>query len=254
MAVMAIFSVFMALTLPALTQKNGSDFTKALSEISGVLDQARTYAMSHNTYVFVGFVETDVSDNPSSLPQTTGIGRVSVAVVASKNGQRNYDVANPGSWVGNYTTTSSSSSYPATLDNLAPMGKLQRFENIHLADSVLNISSNGKPINRPVVASGSETCNIGSIISKESCATPFAWPLTKTSNLSGGYLYKFNAVINFDPQGVARVQYAGNADSIPAYIEIGLCPTQGSVVNTHTLNVAAIQIDGMTGATRIYRP
>jgi hypothetical protein len=86
-------------------------------------------------------------------------------------------------------------------------------------------------------------------LGNSACAsiTPFAWPLGTTS-------YNFYKVINFDPQGVARIQYTGNKDTIAPYIEIGLTPANSNIAQTTGSNKAAIQIDCMTGATRIYRP
>jgi hypothetical protein len=82
------------------------------------------------------------------------------------------------------------------------------------------------------------------------CVTQFDWPLG--SALNAGQ-YAFTKVINFDPQGVARIQTNGNADGIVTYMEIGLQQTKGATIIADP-NVAAIQIDCMTGATKKYRP
>jgi hypothetical protein len=74
----------------------------------------------------------------------------------------------------------------------------------------------------------------------------------------GSGQYSFVRVINFDPQGVARIQYATNADEIVTYIDIGLQQTHANLAtptpSSTPGNVAAIQIDCMTGTTRLYRP
>jgi hypothetical protein len=82
-----------------------------------------------------------------------------------------------------------------------------------------------------------------------SSVTQFAWPAGQ--NLGTGQ-YQFKTVINFDPQGICRIQYASNNDAVAKYLEVGLQLVQGQSVQTN--NVAAIQIDGMTGATKLYRP
>src|SRR4029077_15769741 len=109
--VVGIIGLLLALIAPAFTSmKTGADFTNAVYGIQGVLENARTYAKANNTYVFVGFAEVDSSVDPSVSPQvTTGpapYGRVAVAVVASKNGTRQfaYATSNQGSdWTANYS-------------------------------------------------------------------------------------------------------------------------------------------------------
>jgi hypothetical protein len=81
--------------------------------------------------------------------------------------------------------------------------------------------------------------------------TPFDWPLGKAL---GAGQYSFTKVINFDPQGAARVQLGTNQDFMPWYMEIGLIPSRGNIVASNLSNVAAIQIEGITGATHLYRP
>ncbi|HEX4083333.1 MAG TPA: hypothetical protein VHY22_00375, partial [Chthoniobacteraceae bacterium] len=63
-----------------------------------------------------------------------------------------------------------------------------------------------------------------------------------------------------DPQGSVRViASASDFNSIPPEIEIGLQPIHGNVAppvptNQNFGQLAAIQIDGITGVTHIYRP
>src|ERR1700722_5827359 len=68
--VIVIIAVMLVLSIPAFYAiKGGSDITKAAYDISGVLEQARTYAMANNTYVWVGFYEEDgsvLSTNPAT--------------------------------------------------------------------------------------------------------------------------------------------------------------------------------------------
>jgi hypothetical protein len=83
-----------------------------------------------------------------------------------------------------------------------------------------------------------------------------AWPLG--TQLSGSPQYTFNKVIEYDPQGSARIISTTNLSAIPHLIEIGLQPAHGvtasPLVNGSTGQIAAIQIDGMSGATTTYRP
>jgi hypothetical protein len=87
--------------------------------------------------------------------------------------------------------------------------------------------------------------------SAPSSVTPFDWPLGFA--LDGGQ-YSFKKVINFDPQGVARIQYSNNTDTISMYTEIGLQQTHGTTVDANTPNVVAIQLGGVGGSVTVYRP
>ena len=188
--VMAIILMMTALAIPAFNSiKGGSDITKAAYDVAGVLDNARAYAMANNTFVYVGIAEVDSAADPSASPQTitsdpTVGGRVVVATVASKDGTRGYDVTSSTlpspAWGTNYNNGAS----------LLAIGKLQRFENVHMAP-LYSVLAN---ISRPTVSSanymlGNTTCK---------SVTPFDWPLGKAI---GAGQYSFAKVINFDPQG-----------------------------------------------------
>ncbi|MEI6491033.1 MAG: prepilin-type N-terminal cleavage/methylation domain-containing protein [Verrucomicrobiota bacterium] len=242
LVVIAILAILGAVAIPAMNSiKGASNVTKAAYDIAGTLEQARAYAMANNTYVFVGIAEVDSSVDASVKPQvatadpTVG-GRVAVAVVASKDGTRGYDVTMNSLPTPAWSDTNLSS-------NLVAIGKLQRFENIHLAPKFSTIP-NGGGTTRPTVSSsfyqiGNSACT---------SVTPFDWPIGSATGLGQ---YSFQKVVNFDPQGIARIQSKNNSDSIAQYMDIGLQQTRGANLST---NVAAIQIDCMSGTTRIYRP
>src|SRR5256714_3348708 len=104
--VIGIIGLLLVLIAPAFTtMKSGSDFTNAIYGVQGVLENARTYAKANNTYVFVGFAEVDSSVDSSISPQVAGYGRVTVAVVASKDGTRQCQyTSNQGNdWTANYS-------------------------------------------------------------------------------------------------------------------------------------------------------
>ena len=239
LVVIAIMAIMAAVLLPALTGiKGAGDVTKSAYDIAGILDQARAYAMANNTYVWVGIFEEDPAA-PATTPATAGTGRIVVAAVASRDGTRGYEVtslSSPATWA-NYSNGA----------NLVPIARLQRFENLHLAPLFSTLPNKGG-MSRPTVNSGNYQ------LGNTNCAsiTPFDWPLGKAT---GTGQYSFTKVINFDPQGVARIQMVTNEDNIEPYMDIGLIPTHGNAVPATTpANVAAIQVNGMTGATRIYRP
>ena len=250
LVVTAIIALMIGLMGPALTGiKDSTDLGKAAYDIAGTLDQARSYAMANNTFVFVGIGEFDASKDSSAAQQIPGTGRVAIAVVASKDGLRGYNIAN-----GTLPNPAWSSYNNGA--GLVAISRLQRFENLHLAQpGSLNgfrvsadangLVNTGK-MTRPAITSNYY------VLAKGATVTPFAWPLGKAM---GGGQYNFTTVINFDPQGAARIQFSTNSDTIGRYMEIGLVPTRGNIApSTLPANVAAIQINGMTGATRIYRP
>ena len=248
--VVAIVGLLLVLIAPAFTTiKSGSDFTNAVYGIQGVLENARTYAKANNTYVFVGFAEVDSSIDPSISPQVVGYGRVTVAVVASKDGTRQcqYTTSNQGNdWTANYSNGA----------HLVAVGKLQRYENLHF----LNLNFPSWP---PSSYPGSNMARYQPVTSytlgiAPNSVTPFAWPLGAALN-SGQY--QFNKVINFDPTGVARIAYATNADEIVSVMEIDLLTTHGTAPSPTPMpfdqdvgNHAAIQIAPMSGEIRVYRP
>jgi prepilin-type N-terminal cleavage/methylation domain-containing protein len=248
--VIGIIAVLLVLMVPAFTSlKSAGDVTDAVYGIKGLLENARTYAKANHNYVFVGFAEVDASVSPSVSPQVAGNGRIAVAVVASKDGTRqfNYATSNQGSdWTANYSNGA----------NLIAIGKLQRYENLHFLGVNFGswLPSAHPNSNMARYQPTSNTYNLGT----SSSVTPFSWPLG--SSLGNGQ-YNFTAVIIFDPTGIARVATSTNADEIASVMEIDLLTTHGTApsptptpFNQDIGNHAAIQLAPMSGEVRVYRP
>src|SRR5438552_17556211 len=198
MAVVFVLLLLVGFLAPALTSlKSAGDLTKTANEAAGALEQARNYAMANKTFVWVGLKEVDITNDPSVSPQTTGNGRIAVAIVASKDGTRGYDVTN--SSLPNPAWTSYNNGA-----NLLPVGKLQHLENTHLA-TTLNGFGRQPPTSgnmaRPYIQSNYYV--IGTTEST-TCVTRFAWPVDSVLNV-GQYSFQFD--INFDRQGIARITY-----------------------------------------------
>ena len=254
LVVIGIIAILMVLIVPAFTGfKSAGDVTSAVYGIQGLLENARTYAKANHTYVFMGFAEVDSSIDSSVIPQvTTGstpYGRVAVAVVASKDGTRQcqYATSNQGSdWTANYSNGS----------HLVALGKLERYENMHFLVDFGSWTPGAHPnSNMARLQPTGTTYTLGNAASTS--VTPFTWPLG--SPLGSGYQYRFNKVINFDPQGIARIATSTNADEIAQVMEIDFQPTHRTLVppvptNQDVGNHTAIQIAPRTGAIRIYRP
>ena len=260
--VVGIIGLLLVLLAPAFTTiKSVSDFNSAVNGIRDVLENARTYAKANRTYVFVGLAEADSSVDSGVSPQvTTGAtpyGRVAVAVVASKDGTRhfNYATSNQGAdWQANYVD-STKPEYRG--GHLTPVGKLQRFENLHFIpvdfgpwDPTTHQNSKMaryQPTGPPYILGNAASTSV----------TPFTWPLG--SDLNSGYQYRFNRVIYFDPIGVARIATATNADAIAHVMELDFQPSHGTGIpplptNQDAGNHAVVQLGTTDGAVRVYRP
>jgi Tfp pilus assembly protein FimT len=254
LVVVAVIVIMMTLAIPAFNAiRGGTDFTSEVYDISNTLEQSRAYAMANNTYVMVGIGEYAASQSSSASPQSAGTGRVAIAVIASKDGTQPYRSllnSNPNTLATWPTVYGSGGAFVAVT-------KVMTFQNLHLAD--LQSTSQTLPTSgnmaRPAV---SAYYDIGNTSTAYNSATPFAWPLGARLAGSPQPQYTFNKVIEFDPQGSARIISTTNLNAIPYCIEIGLQPTHGvtaiPLASTTSGQIAAIQIDGMSGATRTYRP
>jgi prepilin-type N-terminal cleavage/methylation domain-containing protein len=215
MAIMSILAVAMPSVIGSFT--SAGRLSQSASDISSVLEHARAYAMAKNTYVYVGIQEVDAM-HPTS---TNGVGKVAVVTVASLDGTRPY------------TTGALNTA------NIASITKPQFFTNTHIASSATLVNG-ANMTSRPAASID---------LSSATATTSFQYPLT------GPAQFSFSKVVEFDPQGVARVQTgSGFNPSVQAYIELPLVPAQGNLATANISNQAAVQVDGITGAVSVYRP
>jgi prepilin-type N-terminal cleavage/methylation domain-containing protein len=229
LTVIAIVAILTSIVIPAAGALQGAGgMDRATSDIASTLQQARAYAMGNNTYVYVGVQEV----SPISANATSGTGRLVVTAIASVDGSR------PA--VSDWGTSALSS-------DVVTIQKPEIFDGVHLTtDTALANSGN---MERPTPSSSADLGGLGA--DQADWTTSFPWPLSGTPRNT------FSKVVEFDPQGVARVQVSaqpGYDPSIPSYIEIALVPAHGTQVAAAVPNQAAIQVDGVTGAVRIYRP
>ena len=226
LVVITIVVILLALIAPAVTNLNSAgNLSRAAFDIAGSLDRARAYAMANNTYVWVGLAEQDASTHLASAP--AGFGAVTLATVASTIGLRAYDPDNPGA---------------LNASQIKPVDRSLRFDNLHLTDAYTPATT-PSGMTRPAVNPSDEVGGTNGISS-----TPFTAP-------ANGGQQVFSKVIEFNPQGVTRIVTSGaSAQSVPDLIEIILLPTHGSAPQTPAINAAAIQVSGLTGASRVYQP
>ena len=237
LVVMAIIVVMLGLIGPVVNGLRGArDITEASYEIMGTLEQARTYAIATNTYVFVGFFEESIAS--ATFPRVAGVGRVVVCVVASRDGSRVYSTA---------------TSNPTRLDvvpaTLTPLTKLLKFDNLHLERLPDSALTRPAPIldqyhvghadfaSRPLVE--------GSTSLQPNAATFNYPPGTSTASAQ----YTFQKIIQFSPQGDATKI----ADVPTRLMEIGLRATHGATPDMASPNVIALQIAGIASEVKIYR-
>jgi prepilin-type N-terminal cleavage/methylation domain-containing protein len=244
MVVIGIIAVLMVLLVPAFTnRKSADDITNAAYSIKGVLEKARAHAKANNTYTWVGFYEeaTTTSAPTNAPPPYPGKGRLVLAIVASKDGTTSCE--DPASTTANRL--------PLIASQIQQIGQLIRVENIHMTD-----------IGPPTVTTSSEATTID-----DRPDFPYTWGAPNdyqnrinsddTHSQFNQSLYPFAAqgytfykTIRFSPRGEANINSTYNLKRLG---EIGLKPTHGTVVDTNSPNVVAVQFSGITGDVKVYR-
>ncbi|MEM6602109.1 MAG: type II secretion system protein [Verrucomicrobiota bacterium] len=127
----------------------------------------------------------------------------------------------------------------STSANLVPVNKLKRYSNVQLADFSGITASAGPMSARSLVAATHNLSTAGS-------TTVFSWPPSGINTI-----HDFTHVMRFNPNG--SVVLSG----LDAYamIEVGFQEANTAVTtNVSEGNIAAVQIDGVTGRSRIFRP
>lgn len=217
LVVIGVMATVVACMRPALNALTASgNFSRNSYQIAGALEEARSYAMANNTYVYAAFTERDGINS-----QQAGKGRMIFVVLASKDGTRGYDAANP-----------------TQLDpsRLTPVSMPVVITGLQVVDST-QLSG---VVQRPTAPS-SGRYDMGATTS----ATPF-------SSQINGTAYTFDKVIQFDPQGVARIQTASSSDDVPVQIELGLKEMRGNTAPANAQG-SIIQVAGVSGSVRVYR-
>jgi type II secretory pathway pseudopilin PulG len=258
LVVVGVIVTLMALAVPAFQAVRGStDFGSEIYNIAGTFEQARAYAMANNTYVLAGIMEVSASQGSTVVPQTSGTGSIAIAVIASKTGARPYDINGLSNWPSIYNTGAATTNGGGFI----AVSKLATFPSVHLVDlqNSTSIPPTSGNMERAAVSAAYNLSNAQNLSQNplQGGATIFAWPLGAL--LAAPPQVIFQSVVEFDPVGSARVINTVNLDAIPHFIELGLEPAHGTTAapppaNQNTSQLAAVQIDGISGAIRIYRP
>ena len=202
--------------------QSANRFSRNVYQLADEIKLARSYAMANDTYVYLGLVETDQTQDSGATPQVAGIGRVDVGLVATKDG-----------------TSSDSTNYNSS--NLVLIRPVASLDTIHIAGSL------------PAATSGGMARPSNNVTNLESGAALFAtaFSLPLGSNLGTGK-YNFTLSIPFNAQGAITVN-----GSAVRYVEIDLVPCVGTAVpsvSSNQGNQAALIVDGATGAVTVFRP
>lgn len=225
LTVLAIISLITAVAAPSFTSvSSGYNLTNSTNTLAGALQRARTYAMAHNTYVWVGLYEENADAAAPTVvpPPYTGQGRIVLGMAASLDGTQIY------------ADSASAATLPAA--RIAPIDKLIRLQNVHLSQIVAPSSTTeGSTLltTRPV--------SNYSIYSSSAQTTPYPMVIGQ---------YTFYNTIRFSPSGEVSI----NGSTTPQHIgEIGLQPTHGDTLEQTPPNLAAIQFTGIGGNVQVYR-
>ena len=240
LTVMGVILLIVALMVPALKSIKGSgDVTSAAYSISGLIENARSYAMTNSTYVWVGFYEENAGTTTptAATPSYSGKGQVVLAAVYSVDGTTSCQ----------NSTATVSSPIVMTAKQLLPLGKITKVQNLHLADvgaPTLTVPSAQNTLDgRPALAYtyGSPTDHFNRISSDSSDST--AYPFVAQG-------YTFYKTLQFSPRGEVSIN---GLPGLKPLVEIGLQPTNGSVPDANSKNLVAIQVTGVAGSVKIYR-
>lgn len=238
LVVIGIITLASALLVPAFTNlKSSGDITNAAYAIVGVLEQGRNYAMANNTYVWVGFYEESAASAvpTNTTPAYPGRGRLILAIVASADGTRIFQNADP------------IASLPAT--RIKQIGKISKIEGLHVTDigappSPPPPSAQANTLeSRPDVpyTEGAPFTHFNRISSDSADLTRFSFSVQN---------YTFYKTVRFNPRGEANLN---STYALKHAAEIGLRPSHREVVDLNSRNLIAIQFNGVSGNFKIYR-
>lgn len=216
LVVIAIVSTLAVMSFPSIAALSKSGNTnRAITGVAGVLELARQSAIAQNTYTWVVL---------AARVDNSGTNNIYAVILCSKDGTNTSDghTLIDLDAVGTYEVGSATS-------NLIALSKVDSFKGARLGPLSDSPGPTDLTPNRP-----NENVNFKLPISPSE-AISFL-----NQNLS------LQRVIEFTPRGQALVSGA-----IGQRVELGLQSATGKSVDAH--NVAAIQVDGVTGQTRVYR-
>jgi prepilin-type N-terminal cleavage/methylation domain-containing protein len=212
--VIAIIALLTSAGAPAISGlMNSGTANQNISQLSGILEQAREYAVSQNMYVWVAF---------HSGTTATGAKQVSVAVIASTDG------TDPGA-----------SAWQQYQYGAVPSSTLVLVNRIvTLKEVSLQNANSLKPSQLPASPAVADPTNS---LADDGSGAFFSITLPGESAPSN-----FSQAIEFTPSGQAR-----NGSSPIDVVDLDVQPQRGNVDDAR--NVAVLRVNGLTGETVVYR-
>ncbi|XHR27099.1 MAG: Tfp pilus assembly protein FimT/FimU [Chthoniobacteraceae bacterium] len=241
---LGVVSLLFALVAPAIKgMTSAADLTRAAYTIQGALDQARMYAVANNTYTWVGFFEED-NAQPSQTPAVPGVGRVVIALVASRDGSRIYNKAQASA--GNPSAQALPSS------RLVLISKPIKLNNVH----IFNAASQSIGTRAAGVIKDQNIVGLTSLPLLFSMQYPLVGTAGYTFGVrpvgSSGGVPVANGIVQFNPRGEA-LSDAGPVIVPAPVLEIAIKEAHGNRTAAGA-NVIALNISGLTGQTTLFRP
>jgi len=244
LTVLGVMSLIAAMSLPVVNSiKDSQNVSAATFSVASALQRARAYAMAHDTYVWVGFYEEAANTTaPTNVaPKYSGAGQVVIGMAASVDGTQT---------AGSQTTGYLQAPASPSSQGVRPIEKLMKLENVHITDLGPPTGSGSALACRPngayevMSSTGAYTVMSSEQYGIDSDnANKAAYPLVMDG-------YTFYKTVRFSPSGVAVIN---DSSAVERVGEIDLRPTHGTLINTNTPNVAAIQFTGIGGAIQTYR-
>ena len=255
LVVIGVMAVLVSLAIPAYNSMGaGANLTKAVYDVQGILEEAHTYAMANNTYVWVGVLEEDDSQPSPVVQSSTPIGRVVVSVVASQDGTRYSDSSMNPDPFGKAGSTNN-------VVQLVQVEKLLKLDNIHLA-SFQSAVTPARPFVNNAYQMGDSTFakHSDGNGSTEPNLTTFTYPLT-VNGKTPSKPYSFSKIIEFNPHGEASkiIENTFAGPGPQALIEFGIQPTHQNLLEANysganaSKAAAVLQLEGVSGKVRIFR-
>jgi prepilin-type N-terminal cleavage/methylation domain-containing protein len=221
LVVLAITAVLIGAGIPALSAFNAGQVNQAVYTVSDTLEQARTYAMSMNTYVYVGIVQDGNSSNSGSLV---------MGIIASNDGTQIFSASN-----------SNLSQNPTSYKTISKLIRINNVQAVSLP-STSQTSGDSRPVVPDSYKMGDPTF---AQTNPNYSFSSGAYNFTSTPGPTTVQNVTSEGMLQIDPQGVAS-EVGG---SVAPFFEIGLQSVKGN-----QSNYAAVQIAGLSGSVRIYRP
>ncbi|SDT92245.1 prepilin-type N-terminal cleavage/methylation domain-containing protein [Verrucomicrobium sp. GAS474] len=247
MLVIGIIVILGALAIPAMGLNGSQKFSQNLSQLVGVLEQARSSAVAQNTYVWVVLYPHDPSDlNP---PDNSGEA-LHVATFASNDGSNPFPSTGSG-WGGSVTFAAGETTATAAGGTtIKTLFRLASFKQLALRTEGYFTQGSGDgqiaslPTNMPSPLIGPASTPVFEITVRGLGNPPLRLP---SGIPPGGRTAQALSVILFTPSGAARV-----SDSPIDSIWLDFQRVKGKGV-VDEKDIACIRISGLTGLSTLFR-